>query len=887
MMTAIRRLLLRFAAHFRRAEIERELDEEYAAHIDLATADNVARGMTPEEARRRALVSFGGRDAAKELHRESRSLPGMSALARDIRYAWRMMMRSPVFTAVVVTTLAVGIGANTAVFSVVHAVLLEPLPYPDADRLAVLWTRQPQLGTDRQRLSYPLLTHWSEQARGRALLAGFRIQPMDIVIEGAPERLTGRLVTPDYFRVLGATAARGRNFEDSDALPSSEPVVLLSHKLWRDRFDGDLAVIGRPIELDGDVFHVVGVMPRDFQDLPSLPGLGTADTDFWAPISPRTDRLARGDFRAYTAVARLSAETTIDAAAAMWETGLGILTDDEGKRTKEMSVELVSLRSNLTQPARPALLLLFGAVGAVLLIACSNVAHLLLARASKRRAEIAVRASLGASRGRLVRQLGAESLVLGLAGGLAGVGLAWLGLDTLLASLPVALPPTSQVSLSWEALGFTGLVALAASFSFGLAPAWFASRADFRSILHARSEIDGLGGGRVRLGGLLAATQMAGALALLIAGGLLIKSFWLLTRVDTGFEPRNVLTVGVSLPRARYAEPARRVAFYQEVERRLRSLPAVEAAGVVNLLPLSGAAIGEVLTIEGRPLAEHEQQPEVRWNQVSPAYFDAMRIELTDGRPFTDQDIASRASVTIVNETLAERYWPGEQALGKRVRFGPPSGPWSEVVGVVADVKHLGLEEESEPQAYSPYSDLPPPNATFVVRSQSKSDAIAELVRQEVAAVDPALPVVSIQTMEQVLAKSLSRSRSFALLLGVFAGIALFVAAIGVYGVVHFSVSRRIHEMGIRRALGAQTSDILGLVLWSGARVTVLGLAFGVAGGLALSRTLAGELYEIAPSDWGTYVLAVLVVAGIAGLASYLPARRATRVDPMTALRYE
>jgi predicted permease len=806
----------------------------------------------------------------------------MGSLLQDLRYGARMLLKIPGFTLIAVFTLALGIGANTAIFSVVNAVLLRPLPYQEPQQLAMVWE------TDKN--NAPTLvapanfTDWSEQSQSVARLAALRGWDANLTGAGEPERLQGAQATADLFKVLGVQPLVGRAFLPGEDQEGAPLVVVLSYGLWQRRFDADASVVGKDVMINGLNRTVVGVMPPDFK-LPLLTvGAAPTQSELWAPWVMSANYRKRRDLGQLRVIARMKPGAT--AAQAQAELSAITARQPQPETGVHPSAQVVPLRHNLVGDVRQALLVLLGAVGFVLLIACANVANLLLTRSAARRQEIAIRVALGADRWRVIRQLLAESLLLALSGGALGLWLASWSMTALVSLSPENLPHAEEIGLDWRVLGFTFALSSLTGLVFGLAPAWQSSRLDIHMALKESGR--SLPGGRGRLNDLLVISELALALALLAGAGLLVNSFWRLSRVDAGFEgAHHALTLQISLPGAKYPEIAQQIAFFDEVIGRVKALPGVQAVGVASAIPLTGWQNQTPFLAEGRQ--EMSQQEEL--DTVSPDYFRAMGIPLQAGRTFTEQDYRDAPRVVIVSQGLARRYWPNENPIGKRLRFpGPPNEPWRTIVGIVGDIKQASLAGEATREYYLPHSQDNwgfTSTMAIVVRTTVEPSGLIGAVSEQVRAVDKDLPIYNVKTMAQLRAQSAASHRFQMLLLGSFAAIALLLAAVGIYGVMAYAVARRTQELGLRLALGAQASDVLKLVLAQGLKLIMFGVAIGLLVALALTQWLESLLFGVRPTDPLTFGAITLVLIVTALLACWIPARRATKVDPMVALKYE
>jgi putative ABC transport system permease protein len=760
----------------------------------------------------------------------------MSRLLQDIRYGLRTLRRNSGFTVVAVLTLALGIGATTAIFSVVNGVLLRPLPFRDADRLAMVWLDNVPQGIRQDITSYPTFADWREQNRVFEGMAGFSPQQANLTGEAEPERIARAAVTAGFFPLLGVEPARGRGFDVREEEQGSHRVAVLGHGLWQRRFGGDPEVLGRTIQMNGDEFTVVGVMPPGF-DFPSA-------SQLWVPLAPSEQlREARGAFWLYT-LGRLRPGVTVEAAQREMD-GIDARLGEEYPALSRFGVFVQPVRDYLVGDVRPALLVLLGAVAFLLLIASANVANLLLARSAAREREMAIRAAMGAGQRRLVGQLLTESLVLALAGGALGVVIATWGVQLLKWLSPADLPRMENVGVDATVLGFAFLVSLLTGVAFGLVPALQVSRTPLARPLREGSR--GLSGGRrgQRTRKVLIVGELALALVLLIGAGLLLQSFSRLRSVDPGFRAENVLTLRLSLSGSDYRDPARVVGFWEQLLERVESLPGVaSAAGATDVL-LPELANSSTVTIEGRPRSPDEETVEVPIDVVTPGLFRTLGTPLLHGRDFSGADDRDAAPVAIINEAMARRFWPDADPVGQRFRYGGENSqdPWRTVVGVVADARRTSLEQEARPSTFLPVRQNAASSLVVVVRTAGDPLALAGAVRREVRAIDPNVPIAQLSTLEGLLSERLAQRRFSALLLGIFSALALLLASVGVYGVIAYTVSQSTREIGIRMALGAHRRNVLRLVLGQVSVLVLLGIGIGLAGALALSRTLAGMLY--------------------------------------------
>src|SRR5262245_4178853 len=816
----------------------------------------------------------------------------MQTLWQDLRYGARMLLKKPGFTLIAVITLALGIGANTAIFSVVNAVLLRPLPYAEPERMVALWESNKQRSVDRNAISYPNFFDWRAQSKSFERMASYYTNNMALTGVAAPVNLRSAVVSPDLFATLGVRPQLGRWFVGEEEKPGIRAAII-SHGLWERQFGGDPNVIGRAMTLNGKQFNVVGVMPAGFQfPIEAEPVevwvTSSIDGEKTDPNEPAQNEQRGAHF--LQAVGRLNPGVTLERAQAEMNVIGANLEKQYPDSNTRRGVSLIPYHNDLVHDYSEALWLILGAVGCVLLIACANVANLLLARATARYKEIAVRAALGANRRRVIRQLLTESLLLGLGGGLLGLLLAWWGTAALIRLIPEDVPRLAEINIDRWVFGFTLLISLVTGVVFGLAPALQASKVELTEAMKEGSRGVGAGAGRGRLRGALVVAEIAIALVVLIGAGLLLQTFRRLQQVDLGFDIHNILTAAVELPDARYPKPEQAAAFYQTLLDRVKALPGVEAVSAIVPQPLSGDSMMISFDIEGRNIPKGER-PSSHFRSISLHYFSVMKIPLLAGRAFTERDDAHSPGVVIVNETFAKRHFPNESPIGKHVKPGialEGEPVWREIVGVVKDVKHRqSLGRDYEPEYYLPHAQMPINSMNLVVRATNDPRSLAGGIQREVQSLDRDIPVFRIKTLEQYLGVAVAQPKFNALLLSLFAGLALLLTAIGLYGVMAYSVVQRAQEIGIRIALGAQTGDVLRMVLRQGLKFTGLGLGIGVATAYALTRYMQSLLFGVSAADPLTFAAIALLLIAVALVACWMPARRATKVDPMVALRTE
>lgn len=818
-------------------------------------------------------------------------------MIQDLRFALRMLLKKPGFTLVAVLTLALGIGVNTAIFSIVDAVLLRPLPYPDSERLVFVNERTPQ--AEKVFVAWPNFLDWRAQNRVFEHIGVFNRDSYNLTGDGEPERLLTGQVSADVFAALQVNAALGRAFNSDEDQKSGPPVVVLSHGLWQRRFGADPNILDRTIKLNDRSYTVIGVMPPEFQ----FP----ARVELWVPAGQVSiDWQERGNHPGLYGVARLKPGVTIEQARADTEAIALSLEQQHPDTNRDHRVMLTPLLENIIGDVGWTLWVLLGAASFVLAVACANVASLLLVRAAARKREMAIRAALGASRARLARQLLTESVMLALVGGGAGLLLAHWSVKLLVAGGGIVLPRVSEIRLDGRVLVFAAAASFLTGVLFGLAPAWQTGKASLQRTL--KEEGQSLSAGKQRVGSALIVAEIALALVLLVGAGLLLRSFYQLNKVDPGFDYDHLLSFSLSLPQKKYAKLEQRIDFFSNLNEKLSALPGAQSVGLASGLPFGSSSWRNSFVVEGRPIPPPSELPLLEACLVSPDYFRTMGIPLRAGRYFNEQDsrqhLAGRdlsalnegakgvagLNAIIIDEEFARRYWPAEDAVGKRIRLGPvDSGtPFLTVVGVVGHVKMDKLSAESNRvQAYFSYLQLPFSNMAAVIKSHLEPAQMIAAARRQVQALDANQPIYNLRTLEQIRADSIAPERLNLMLLGLFAALALILAAVGIYGVVSYAAAERTHEIGIRLALGAPAGDVLKMVVGQGMRLAVIGSAIGVLASLALTRTLKSLLFGVSTTDPLTLAAIVLLLTSVALLACYLPARRATKVDPLVALRHE
>jgi predicted permease len=889
-------LLIRARALFRRDAVETELDDELKFHYEKQVEKYVQSGLPPEEAKRRARLEFGGADHIKEVCRDARGVNLLETLWQDVRYGFRMLWKSPGFTAVAVLTLALGIGANTALFSVVNGVLLNPLPYPHSEQLVTLHESKPNFNTGS--ISYPNFLDWQKENHTLSSMAVSRSYSFSLTNLGEAEQIPGQFVTADFFSILGVNPVTGRSFVRDDDQIGAAPVAMISEGFWKRKLSGEPDVVGKSLALDGREFTIVGVIPSDF-DL-KIDSFGMSDV--YAPVVQWNNNLLfdRGAGLGFHGIGRLKQDTSLGQARTDFAGVTKNLAAAYPEVNKGIGAALIPFKQRMLGDVKPILLVLFCAVAFVLLIACANIANLLLARASGRAREFAVRAALGAGKARLIRQLLTESVLLGILGGAFGLLLAGWGTHAALKALPEALPRAGEVGIDLRVLLFTLSIALLAGILFGLAPAVKISRTNVQNNLKEGGR--GASGARKGAHGVLVVVEMALALVLLTGAGLTLRSLVQLWNVDPGFNPQNVMFFGFSLsPETLMTSPAAIRAGFRSADAAIAATPGVEAVSMSwGAFPMSGDDEW-LFWLDGKP--KPTTRSEMNWAieyVVDPDYLKIMGTPLRSGRFFTAQDDENAPKVVVVDEVLAKKYFGNENPIGKRLflEIGGHEDMTAEIVGVVGHVKQWGLDtDDTEPlraQLYFPFMQLPDPLMALapmgmgaVVRSRGPVPGLFDSIRHSAQQVNSQQVVAGVQTMDEIISSSIASRRFSMILLGSFALLALLLSSLGIYGVVSYLVGQQTREIGIRIALGAQRSDVMRLVLRDGAKMALLGVGVGLAAALGLTRLMTSVLYGVSATDPVTFAAVAVVLTGVALAACYIPARRAMRVDPMVALRYE
>jgi putative ABC transport system permease protein len=888
-------LPLRLRSLFHRNQVEQDLSEELQYHLEQKTKEYTASGMAPEEARRKARREFGGIEQTKEICRDTRRVSLLETLSQDVRFGLRMLRKSPGFTAVAVLTLALGIGATTAVFSLVSAILLKPLPFPNPDQIVLPELVSPpgvNLGSDYFPWSQTQFRFLAQDSHPFQAVAAFQNDSFNLTGTDVPSFLDGFRVSAEFFPALGISPALGRGFTAEEDRPGHEYEVVLSDRMWREYFGANRAILGKAVRLNGYAYTVVGVMPAGFvfpraEELPSSFNF-PREAQLWVPLAiPEAPKNGPSEL---AVIARVKPGLTIQQAQA----GMDLVTKHAEAKDPQwkgwFNSRVVPLTRQVVGDTERPLQLILAAVGIVLLIACSNIANLLLTRSFGRRREFTLRTALGAGRARLIRQLLTESLLIAVSAGAISILLANAGIYFVKTFGPADLPRLREVTLDLPVFAFALCVSLATGILFGLAPAIGATRENLADSLKEGSQRSGLSPTSPRLRNALLVSQVALALVLVISAGLLTRTFFHLLGANGGFNPDRVLTFQLPLPALKYVDQDHIVVFYQNALGRLRSVPGVQSAGIGETVPMGGEGESTVIRMPDHPAATQKELPFANYTIISPGYLSAVGTPVLRGRDFVEADTADSMPVALVNVAMEKKYWPGQSALGKQVGPGSARFPLLTIVGVVPDVKHISFREETAPEMYVVYTQRQWPsmlNLRVALRTKADPASMTASVREAIHSIDPDLPLAKVATLTTLVDDSLSQPRFAMLLLASFGVLALLLASTGMYGVISYSVAQRTQEIGIRMALGAERRNVFGMVLSQGARLAGLGIALGLVAALGVTRLMASFLYGVQPADPLTFAIVSLLLVGTALLACYLPARGATRVDPLVALRHE
>jgi len=886
-MRRLRALFIRLGGIFGRERRERELAAEMESHLQMHIEDNLRAGMNPVQARRQAMIKLGGVEQTKELVRERRALPVLETLLQDLRYGARILRKSPGFTAVAVLTLALGIGASTSVFSLINAVLMRALPYQEPERLVYLFSPNPRFQLPVEYLTPMNADFFDLQRQNRSLasLALFGVARFNLASQGRADAISGARVTGDFFKTMGVSPVLGRTADASDDQPGQEQVAVISNRLWRTQFGAEPDILSKSVLLDARPYQIIGVMPPGFGFPRATDVMDAAKvTEIWIPWAMTPEQRSNRNDGEGNAIGRLRQGISLEQAQSEMSTLMAKIDLLRPTKDQGFGALVQPFVASVTRASRYTLLLLMGAVTLLLLIACSNVASLAMARATGRIREMGVRAALGAGRSRLIRQLLTESLFLAAGGSALGCCVAFTSIRLLMRVDPGNIPRLNEASLDGRVLLFTLGVSLLSGLLFGLFPALTASRCAPSEVL-AHSGTRSVKGTRSRFRQGLIVVQVALTIVLLTGSGLLIRSLMRVDAVEKGFDPHSTVTMNLSLDQ-RYTQPDKQIPFYREVIDRLSALPGVQAAGAVTNLPLGHGETLSWLTVEGFPF---DEKVFFQTRSVTPHYFAAMGIRLLEGRSFTDNDSTGRPLVAIVNRSFAEKYFRGQNVLGKHFHFidGNPKPAWWTLIGVVATVRHASLEEQPRLQAYLPFWQASASTSALVLRTSTDPASLASAVRKEVNTIDPALAIADVRTMDQLVSESTAMRRLQTFLLSVFAGVALLLSLVGLYALLAHSVRQRTGEIGVRMALGARKRDVIGLVIGQGASLAFAGIAIGLLSAWGLTRLLTSLLFEVKATDAITFAGVAIVFSVVALAACYIPARQAMRVDPIVALRYE
>jgi predicted permease len=876
---------------------DQELDDEVHAYVELVSAEKIRQGMTPQEARRAARIELGGIEQVKEEVREARAGAWLDSVLQDLRYAARTLRRNPGFGAIAILTLALGISSSTAVFSLVNAVLLKPLPYPNSQQIVFPWRQPPaglNVGYNEIPWGRPDFLFFARECKSFQSVGAFKSDSFNLTGSGDAARLDGLRASAGFFPSLGISPILGRTFTAEEDQAGHEHEVLLSYRLWRDRFGSDTQILGRVLQLNSEPYTVIGVMPPAFvfpraEEMPNGFPFPRA-TQLWVPLALVPGPIIPGEDSELVVIGRLQPGVTPVQAQSEMDLMSKRLEDFFPGGKGWFSILVTSMQRQIAGDMRRPLLLILGAVGVVLLIACSNVAGLLLSRSLARKKEFTLRAALGAGKWRLMRQLLTEALILAGIGGIAGILIAKAAVHFVKLFAPPNIPRLNEVSLDLRVVLFALAITFVTGILFGLAPAIAGSRDNLVESLKAGGQRSGSSPAGAKLRNVLLISEVALALVLVISAGLLTRTFFHLLSVDPGFNPTRVLTFELTLPATKYTDQPQIVALYQRALQSIRSLPGVESAGITATTPLAGATESTSIRIPDHPSGDPKALPFSNYTMVSPGYFSAVGTPVLRGRDFLESDTADSSPVTIINSAMAKKFWPGEDAIGKQVAPASKKFPLATIIGIVADVKRLSLREDPPPEMYVPYKQKVWPSLlTMDVTLRTRVDPVSltENVRGALRSVDPDLPLAKIATLNTLVDDSMTLPRFAMLVLGSFAGLALLLASVGMYGVISYFVAQRTQEIGVRVALGAQRRNVFGMVLSQGARLAAEGITLGLLAAFAATRMMVGFLYGVQSIDLLTFAALPLLLLAIALLACYVPARRAMRVDPMVALRHE
>jgi len=896
-MPILARIASGFENLFRKTHNDRDLDAEVRSYVQLLAEENMRAGMPPERALREARVELGGIEQVKEQSRDARAGASFDSLLQDLQYGARILRKNSGFSAIAILTLALGIGASTAVFSLVNAVLLKPLPYPSSQQIVFPWRQPPvglNLGYNEMPWGRPDFLFFARESKSFQSEAAFKSDSFNLTGSGDAARLDGLRASAGFFPSLGISPVIGRTFTAEEDQAGHEHVVVLSHRLWRDRFGGDTQILGRVLQLNSEPYTIIGVMPPGFvfpraDEMPnSFPF--PRETQLWVPLALIPGPTIPGEDSELAVIGRLQPGITSAQAQLEMNVMAKRLEDFFPGGKGWFSMKITSMEQQIAGDLRRPLLLILGAVGVVLLIACSNVAGLLLSRSLARTKEFTLRAALGAGKWRLMRQLLTEALILAGIGGIAGILIAKAAIHFVKFFAPPNIPRLNEVSLDLRVVLFALAVTSVTGILFGLAPAIAGSRGNLVESLKEGGQRSGSRASAAKLRNVLLISEVALALVLVISAGLLTRTFLRLLRVDPGFNPTRVLTFELTLPATKYADQPQIVALYQKALQSIRSLPGVESAGITATTPLGGATESTSIRLPDQPSRDPKAGAFSNYTMVSPGYFAAAETPILRGRDFLDSDTADSQPVTIINSAMAKKFWPGQDAIGKQVAPASKKYPAETIIGIVPDVKRLSLREDPPPEMYVPYNQKVWPSLLtmdIILRTKIDPASLTDSVRNALRSVDPDLPLAKIATLSTIVDDSMTLPRFAVFVLSSFAGLALLLASVGMYGVISYFVGQRTREIGVRVALGAQRRDVFGMVLSQGARLATVGIALGLLGALAATRMMVSFLYGVQPTDPLTFAALPFLLLSIALLACYIPARRAMRVDPMVALRHE